>query len=275
MQTDLYFGEIEYYYFGKNTPPLRGGVGYLGGVNISLLFFIRICYDFLVQELKAKPRKELGKKVNAIRRAGFLPAVLYGEGTLAQPISISSKDFGKTYEQSGESTLVILDVEGKKHNVLIHDVKYDPLKGSYLHADFYAVRMDRTIRATVPIEFEGESPAVKNLSGIPVKVMQEVEVEALPQDLPHALNADLSLLNELESKLLVKDLKLPSGVKLHAEPDEIIFLIESPRSEEELAALKEAPVVEAPAEAVKTVKEIEREHALQEKAKEEAVEGSR
>ena len=209
-------------------------------------------------ELKAKPRTELGKKTNALRRAGFLPAVVYGEEIKSQSISVPYKDFEKAYKEAGESTLLKLDVDGKSYNVLIHDIKNDPIKDTPLHADFYAVRMDKTIRTKVHIEFFGESPAVKNEGGVLVKVMQELEVEALPQDLPHELRVDLSGLLAFKSKLFVKDILLPKGVKILADQDEIIVLVETPRSEEELAALKETPTAEVVAE-VKTEQEVKRE----------------
>ncbi|QQG45375.1 MAG: 50S ribosomal protein L25/general stress protein Ctc [Candidatus Sungiibacteriota bacterium] len=209
-------------------------------------------------ELKAQPRTELGKKVKALRRAGFLPAVVYGEKVKSQPIAVPYKDFEKVYREAGESTLIKLDVDGKSHNVLIHDIKNDPLKGIPLHADFYAVRMDKEIRTKVSIEFFGESPAVKNEGGILVRVMQELEVEALPQDLPRELRIDLSGLAAFGSKLFVKDIPTPKGVKILAEPDEVVVLIEAPRSEEELAALEQVSTAAAPEE-VKTEREIKEE----------------
>ncbi len=211
--------------------------------------------------LQAKPRTELGKKVKALRRAGFLPAVVYGEGVPSQPISVPYKDFDKVFREAGESTLIKLRItndelrKAQEFNVLIHDPARDPLKGQPLHVDFYAVRMDKTIRTKVPVEIIGESPAVKNLAGILIKVIQEIEVEALPRDLPHELKVDISGLAELESRLYVKDIPFSPGVKIHANQDDAVVIVESPRTEEELKALEEAPLVEAPAE-VKTEREV-------------------
>ena len=223
-------------------------------------------------ELKAKPRTELGRKSNALRRAGFLPAVLYGEKVKSQPIAVSRKDFDKAYKEAGETTLIKLELDGKPYNVLIYDVSNDPLKGTPLHADFYAVRMDKVIRAKIQVEFMGESPAVKNEGGILIKVMQEIEVEALPQDLPHELKADLSGLTALESRIFVKDILFPKGVRVLADPDETVVLVEKPRSEEELAEFKEAPVVEAAPAEVKTEQEVKKELKEKELAEKE-VEG--
>jgi len=219
-----------------------------------------------MQELKAKLRTELGKKTNALRRAGFLPAVVYGEGVKSQSISVPYKDFEKAHKAAGESTLVKLEVDGEPYNVLIHDIKHDPLKGTPLHADFYAVRMDKVIRTKVPIEFLGESPAVKNDGGIFVKVMQELEVEALPQDLPHGLRANLSSLTAFGVRLFVKDIIAIKGVKILAEPDDVIALVDAPRSEKELQELAQAPTAE-----LKEV-ETEQEATRAEKAATEAAE---
>ena len=201
---------------------------------------------------------ELGRKVKPLRRGGFLPSVVYGEGVASQPISVPYKDFEKVYREAGESTIVELDVEGKQFNVLIQDIARDPIRGDMLHADFYAVRMDKVLRTKVPLAFVGESPAVKNDGGVLVKVMQEIEVEALPKDLPHEIRVDVSQLAVLESRIKIKDLLIPQGVKAVGEPDEVLILVESPRAEEELEALKKTPVVEAVAE-VKTEQEVKRE----------------
>ena len=208
-------------------------------------------------EINATTRSQVGKKIQVLRRAGFLPAVVYGEGIESESIAIAHKEFEKIYREAGESTLVTLNVDGKPYTVLIHDVVYDPLKGMPIHADFYAVRMDKAIRRKVPLEFFGESPAAKNEGGIPVKVMQELEIEAFPQDLPHALRVDISALTSFEAKLFVRDVELPQGVKIFTDPEEIIFLIETPRSDEELAALREVSVAEGPA-AVETEQEVKR-----------------
>lgn len=216
-------------------------------------------YAILLQmtELKAKSRKELGRQVGALRRAGFLPAVVYGEGVPSEPIAVSAKEFEKVLKEAGESTLVKLDVGGKTHNVLIHDITHHPLKGTALHADFYAVRMDKEIRTKVPVEFIGESAAVKNDGGTLVKVVQEIEVEALPQNLPHELKVDLSKLETLQSRLLIKDISVPTGVKILVDIEEVVALVEPPRTDEQLAAELEVKPAEGVVE-VATEQEVKR-----------------
>jgi len=208
-------------------------------------------------ELKAKSRTLLGRKVKALRRAGFLPAVVYGEKVESRPIAVPHKDFEKVWHEAGESTILTLDVEGEKFNVLIHDIVSDPIRGIPLHADFYAVRMDKVIRAKIPVEFFGESPAVKNEGGILVKVIQEIEVEALPQNLPHELRIDLSALTAIGSRLIIKDVSVSSGVKILADENDIVALVEAPRTEEEIKALEEKEA-QAPLE-VKTEREVNME----------------
>ncbi len=197
-----------------------------------------------MQELKAQLRTQLGRQAKISRHEGFLPAVVYGYGVPSQAIAVSQKEFEKLYHAAGESTLVMLDVAGKPHNVLIHDTARDAVSGRLLHADFLAVRMDKALRARVPLEFIGDAPAVKNEGGILVKVAHELEVEALPADLPHGLQVDLAKLEALGGRIFLKNIIPPAGVKLIGMEDEVIALVEAPRSEEELAELKEKPVGE-------------------------------
>lgn len=214
-----------------------------------------------MQELKAKSRKELGKKVKTLRRAGFLPAVLYGENVPSLPITVSYQDFAGAYREAGESTLLKLGLEDKTFNVLIYDVKKDAISGIPLHADFYAVRMDKEIKTKVPIEFFGESPAAKNEGGILVKVLQEVEIEALPQDLPHELRTDLAALSTIGSRLFIKNIMLPKGVKILADSEEVVVLVEAPRLEEEEVVIPEAPVEVKTEQELKKAAKVEKEKA--------------
>ena len=221
-------------------------------------------------ELKAKPRTELGKGVKALRRAGFLPAVVYGEKVASEAISVTYGEFIKVFREVGESTIFKLKIEeGIKRktdlDVLVYDIKYGPLGGLPLHVDFYAVSMDKPIRKRIPLEFVGESPAVKSEGGILVKVMHEIEIEALPKDLPRELKVGLSVLIRFDSKICVKDLSRLEGVKIFADPDEIVVLVAPPRTEEELTALQETPV--AAVEEVKTereAKKVEEEKVVKE-----------
>lgn len=219
-----------------------------------------------MQELRAEARIKLGKGVSALRKAGFLPAVVYGEGVPSQPVAVPYHNFEKVWREAGESTLLKLDVVGTPYTVLIHEVAYDPLTDRPLHADFYAVRMDKALQMKVPLEFVGESAAVKNEGGVLVKVLHEIEIEAMPGDLPHALTVDLMRLGALGDRILVKDITVPAGVKILTASEEVLVIVEAPRSEEELAALEQAPTAEAVE--VKTEQEVKKEAKAEAETKE-------
>lgn len=174
----------------------------------------------------------MGKKIKSLRKEGLLPAVVYGAGENSKPIALNLKEFEKVWSKAGESSIIELEIGNDKKNVLIADVQRDPLKDTPIHADFQAIRMDEKIETEVPINFTGEAPAVKNLGGILVKVLHELEIEALPADLPAVLEVDISGLSNLDDRFLVKDLNLPKGVRVLAGPEEVIALVEEPKAEE-------------------------------------------
>lgn len=204
-------------------------------------------------ELKATLRDQLGKKVKKTRKSGQIPAVLYGHGIKSQPVWILAKDFTKVFGKAGESTLIRLEIGDKRANVLIHDIQKDPLSDEVLHVDFYQVRMDEKIKTKVPLVFVGEAPAVKAEGGVLVKNIQEVDVEALPQYLPHHLEVNISSLKNFDDHIFINDLPIFNSVKVLAEGNEIVASVIPPRSEEELAALEEK--VEEKVEEVKVVGE--------------------
>lgn len=171
------------------------------------------------------------------RHAGAVPAVLYGHGLGAKSVQVDAITFGKIYDQTGETALIRLDTgDGAEHNVLIRDVQRHPLKDTIMHIDFYQVRMDEKIEADVPLTFVGEAPAVKDLGGVFVHPMDEVHLEALPQNLPHDIEVDISSLDSFEKVIHVSDLHVPEGVELDHEQDEVVALVQEPKSQEELDA---------------------------------------
>src|SRR3989338_6037229 len=176
--------------------------------------------------IKAEKREIQGKNTRHLREKGKIPAVIYGAGKENVLLELELKDFERVFRQAGESSLVELEIGSDKRNVLIHEVARDPIKDKPLHIDFLEVRMDKPIKAEVALEYVGESPAVKNFGGILVKVAHKIKI-------------DISKLGNLEDKLTVRDLKLPSGVKALTELEEIIVIVEAPRTEEELKAEEE------------------------------------
>lgn len=168
-----------------------------------------------------------------LRKGGSIPAVFYGPKEKSTPIAVSGKDFEKALKMAGESTIVVLKGDFGEHEALIHDLDRDPVTDVIRHADFYVVEKGKKIKVGVPIEFIGVSPAVKDLGGVLVKVIHEVEIEALPKDLPHSLEADISALVDFDSQILASDIKLPSGVELVTKADEVVALTSMPKEEKE------------------------------------------
>ncbi|MDO8523182.1 MAG: 50S ribosomal protein L25, partial [bacterium] len=195
---------------------------------------------YLMQSIVAERRDILGKKTATLRKKGFLPGVVYGKGSASENITVKEGEFLKLWRSAGEATIVSLEVGKEKKNVLIHDVAIDPLKDVPIHVDFYIVDMLKMLKVDVPLEFVGESEAVK-AGGILVKVHHALEIEALPKDLPRSIIVDISVLKTFEDKITVGDLKIPSGVKVIKGLEETVVLVEPPRAAEEVVAAEAAP----------------------------------
>jgi large subunit ribosomal protein L25 len=176
-------------------------------------------------KLSAKLRDILGKKVSELRQGGELPAVVYGGKEGSKCLTLDLIEFKKVLKEAGESSIVSLELDGKKIDVLIHEVQFEPVSGEPVHADFYVVSQDKEIEVDVPLVFEGVPPAVKELGGSLVKVMHELPISALPKNLPHDIIVDVSTLKTLDDQILVSDLKLPAGVKATVEESEVIASI--------------------------------------------------
>ena len=215
-------------------------------------------------ELNAQKREVIGGGLNALRKSGFVPAVLYGKNQESIPLQIPVKDFRKAFESAGESTLIFINVDGKSYPTIIHDVAKDAISDAVLHADFYKVNLDEKIKAKVAVVFQGESPAVKDLGGIFVRNINELEIEALPQDLPHEIVIDMSSLKNMGDQILIKDLKLGDKLKVMAEAEEIIATVQEPMSEAELEKALEAPT--ATIEDVEVIKKEKEEEVPEEGA---------
>lgn len=195
-------------------------------------------------DLSVKPREIVGKKVRSLRREGFVPAELYGHGLKNVHLSVVAKEFNKVLKEAGTSTVVTLVLNTQKHSALIHDVVRNYLTNEVEHIDFYEVRMDEKITARVPLEFIGEAPAIKAHGAVVNKAMSEIEVEALPQNLPHSLTIDLSVLTDLNQSIYVRDITVPKGVEVLVDAETAIATATPPAPEEvvEAAAVDVADV---------------------------------
>lgn len=197
--------------------------------------------------LQAEPRTVLGKKNKQLRQAGKVPGVVYGRKIDAQSLEFAARELEKVYAEAGGAKLVSLKVgDGNSNNVLFQDVQHDARTGAITHVDLYQVRMDEKIKAEVPIRFTGESTAVYQDEGTLFRNLEAVEIEALPGDLPEAIEVDISVLDDFEKSVHVSDLSIPAGVEILSDPEELVVKVEPPRSEEELAELEGEVTEELP-----------------------------
>ncbi len=191
-------------------------------------------------KLSARSRVKTTKKEGIKERAqGSIASIMYGHGKPATSLWVERIAFEKLYASAGESSIIHIDVDGKSHNALVQDVAFDPLSHRAIHIDFLQVKMNEVIEVSVPLEFIGESPAVRQLAGTLIKTLEEVEVSCLPKDLPHVLEVDLSKLATFEDNLTVADIVAPADVKILTNPETVIATVEQPRSDEDMEALNE------------------------------------
>lgn len=208
-------------------------------------------------ELKAEVRSTTGKGLGQLRRQGFVPAVVYGKGVEADPIQIDAKVLRKVLAQAGTHQLIALQIGSKKPRMtLARDIQIDAVKHNVVHVDFYAVNMREKVTAEVPLVFVGVSPAVKDLNGILVHSLSEVEIECLPADLISSIEVNVEGLTELDSMLTVADLVVPSSITILSDPESLVAKVEPPRLEE---ALEEEASVSAEPEVLTGAKEKKEE----------------
>jgi len=216
--------------------------------------------------LKVKKRIVFGKQNKLLREQGFIPAVLYGKKTPACSLQVNAQDFKVVYKEAGDTDIIDLIIEDEKKkqtkSVLIQNVSNHFLDSSLLHVDFFEVEMDKPITARIPVNFTGESPAVK-LGGVLLKPTSEIEIEALPMDIPHEIIVDISSLTDFDQTLYIKDINFPSKVKVLIDENTPVATINAPITEEEL---------EKELGGAKTVEEVEVEGEKVEGEKEEEVE---
>lgn len=219
--------------------------------------------------LKAKAREEIGKKVKLLRKEGLLPANVFGKKIKSQAVTIDAKEFDKVYKEAGETSLITLVFEGSKKEerpVLVSNIQLHAATGDVLHVDFHQVDLKEKVTASVPVEMAGEAPAEKQGVGTAVLYVDEVEVEALPTDLPEKFVVDISNLSEVDQAVYVKDLKIDKNkVEIKGDLEAILVKVEPPQKEE-----APAPVVEqvpAEGEAKPEGEETPKEEAVPEENK--------
>lgn len=185
------------------------------------------------KELKAELRNIEGRKVKNLRKVGILPGNVSGKRIKSEAVQVSLKDFEKVYKEVGETGLLMLTIGKEQKPVLIHNLQVDPVKGFPVHVDFLQVDLKEKVTAQVPVELTGESPAEKQGVGTVVQQLQEIEVEALPTDLPEKFEVNVEGLEQVDQSIYVKDLKVDrTKVEVKADPEALVAKVEPPQKEE-------------------------------------------
>ena len=204
-------------------------------------------------ELKAELRDVTGKKVKTLRNAGLVPAEVYGQGLDNLTIQIDEKTLRSVLNEAGNTNLIGIKVGRKKAvNTLARHIQYSTIKQDILHVDFYAVNMSETVAVSVPVQFIGEAPAIEQ-GGMLVSGLNEIEIEALPGDLPETIDIDITVLTDFGDAIHVGSLNLPEGITVLSSPDSLVVSAQAPR----LAEVEEE--VEEVGEEGEIVSEVEEE----------------
>jgi len=199
--------------------------------------------------IKAEKRDVFGKNAcRRIREAGRIPAVLYGEGKAALPLTLDRKDIIAILKsESGENTIFKVSFDSKTQDAMIKEIQVDPVSHQLLHADLIQISMEKTIRVSVPLLLQGEAVGVKSEGGFVDFMTREVDIECLPKDIPEHITIDISGLH-LHQSLKIGDITPPEGVRLISDPSSVVVLISVPHKEEEAAKPVEEGVAAEPAE---------------------------
>ena len=196
--------------------------------------------------LAAAPRALVGKKVANLRRAGQLPAVVFGHGVGSENVSVDAHEFDLLRRKAGQNALIDLSIDGKKARpVLVHGVQVHPVNRRPLHVDLFLVRMSEEMTVDVPLVSIGTSNAVENLNGTLMHQMDSVKVKALPDHLPQSIEYSIESLVDFDVVIKVSDLTIPGDVTLITDPDEVVAKVLASRLQAEEAALEAEEAVAA------------------------------
>ena len=195
--------------------------------------------------LKAEKREVIGKQVKALRRAGKLPAVIYGRHTEPMNVSLDSHTASLVLGKLTSSSLVTIELDGTEYPSLVREKQRDYIKNRLLHVDFLAVSLNESIRANVGVNFVGVSGAVKDFNAVLVTNLQSLEVECLPTDLPERIDVDITVLARPGDGIRVRDVHVSDNVRLLNDPDTMVAVATFAKVEEEAAAVPGAEGVAA------------------------------
>jgi large subunit ribosomal protein L25 len=203
-------------------------------------------------KLTATRRSVLGKKNKALRRQGFTPAHLFGHNIASVPLQCDAAEIRKVVDHAGTTRLVTLDVEGEKgaKNVFVREVQRDIFTKQLIHVDFYQVKKGEKMTMTVPLVLVGEAPAMKYKNRMLTHGTTELHVECLPENVPPQIDVDISVLEDLETAIHIKDLVIDPSITVHADPEQLIVkvsevMVRAEVTEEGAAVAEEGEEAEA------------------------------
>lgn len=183
------------------------------------------------KEIKLEAQTRADEKMRDLRAEGLMPAVMYGAGNEAISLKLKTQEFKKVFTEAGESTLIDLVVDGKEAvKVIVKEIQKDRIKGDVLHVDFYVINMKNKIEVEIPLNFIGESKAVRELGGTLLKSMEAITVKCLPGELVESLDVDLSTLKSFDDTVRVSDIVLPANYEAITQASQPIATVEMPRS---------------------------------------------
>lgn len=207
-------------------------------------------------KLEVEKRELLGKPIKKLRRQGILPANIYGKDIESTAVQVPLKTFQAIYKEVGSSGLLDIVLDGQTRPVLIHNVQLNYSTRTPLHADFFQVNMKEKVKTTVPLVTVGEAKAVSEKVGVMMQTVTDIEVEALPEDLPENIEVNVEHLAAIGDQILISDLKAPNGVEILSESSQVAVKIDDIVSEEakEQASEEAAAATEASEEAAESDK---------------------
>lgn len=185
--------------------------------------------------LELEPREMLGKKVKKLRRAGIIPVHIYGPDAVSRPLQCQGQRLVQVLSQAGGNTAIAISIKGESGNLLAfaREIQWEPLRDTILHVDFLLADINRPVTAQVPIVLIGESPAARSVSGTVVHQLRQLDVQALPLEMPGQIDLNLELLTEVDGVIRVSDLNLSANVTVLTDSEELVVRVELPRVEVE------------------------------------------
>ncbi len=202
-------------------------------------------------ELQIARREVMGKATKRLRKAGIIPANIFGHKEASLPVQVDAMSFDRLVRAHAATSIIALRMDGSNdtQTALVRHVQHDPRSGKILHIDFFRVSLTERIHVRAPLRFVGEAPAVKNQGGVLLHLLDALEIECLASDIPEYIEVDVTPLAEIDDILHAEDIKLPENFTLITDPKESVAKVAATRAEmaEEAAEAEAAPAAEAPA----------------------------